>query len=253
MSETVNVLGVELHNLTRSQLLNRLTDGVFFNPNADVIMKLRHDPEFHHIFHQAEYRICDSRIVQMAASFLGTPIVEKISGSDFFGEFCTYHRENPDIRVFLLGAMPGVAATAQQRINERCRRDIIVGAHSPSYGFEKNDAECTELVERVNSSGATVLAVGVGAPKQEKWIMRHKNRMPGVRIFMAIGATIDFEAGNVPRAPKWMSRVGLEWLYRLLREPKRLWRRYLVENPPFLWLVLKQRMGRLDVRPGIQG
>ncbi len=250
MTETVNVLGVELQNLSRAQLLERMTNGVFFNPNADVIMKLRADPEFHRVFHQAEYRICDSRIVQMAASFLGTPIVEKISGSDFFGEFCAYHRENPDIRIFLLGAAPGVAKTAQQRINGRCRRDVVVGAHSPSFGFENNEDECTALVEMINASGATVLAVGVGAPKQEKWIMRHKQRMPGVRIYMAIGATIDFEAGNVPRAPKWMSRVGLEWLYRLLREPRRLWRRYLIENPPFLWLVLKQRLG-LDIRhPG---
>ena len=248
MTQIVNIAGVELHNLSRAQLLDRLDQGVFFNPNADVIMKLRADPEFHQLFHEAEFRICDSRIVQLAAGFLGTPIVEKISGSDFFGEFCNYHRENPDIRIFLLGAAPGVAARARERINQRCRREIVVAAHSPSFGFEHDTQECAELVDRINASGATVLAVGVGAPKQEKWIMRHRPLMPGVRVFMAIGATIDFEAGNVPRAPKWMSRAGLEWLYRLLREPRRLWRRYLLENPPFLWLVMKQKLG-IDIEP----
>ena len=87
------------------------------------------------------------------------------------------------------------------------------------------------------------LAVGVGAPKQEKWILKYKDLMPNVKIFMAIGATIDFEAGNVKRAPQWMSRYGLEWLYRLLSEPSRLWKRYLVDDLPFFWLILKQRFG----------
>jgi UDP-N-acetyl-D-mannosaminuronic acid transferase (WecB/TagA/CpsF family) len=87
------------------------------------------------------------------------------------------------------------------------------------------------------------LAVGVGAPKQEIWIARHRHRMPRVTRFLAIGATIDFEAGTVKRAPKWMSRAGIEWLYRLMSEPRRLYRRYLIEGPPFFWLLLKQRLG----------
>jgi N-acetylglucosaminyldiphosphoundecaprenol N-acetyl-beta-D-mannosaminyltransferase len=250
---TVNVAGVELHNLSRLELLQRLNDGVFFNPNVDVIMKLRRDPEFFALFHQAEFRICDSRIVELGARFLGTPVEEKISGSDFFGQFCHYHRANPDVRVFLLGAGPGVAEQARRRINDREGREIVVAAHSPSFGFERKPEECAELVERVNASGATVLAVGVGAPKQEKWIMRHRDRMPRVRVFMAVGATIDFEAGVLPRAPEWMQKAGLEWAYRLWREPRRLWRRYLLENTPFLWLLLMQRLGRLPGTPQRNG
>lgn len=243
MKPTLNVLGVELHNLSRTELLAQMQSGVFFNPNVDVIMKLRRDAEFHRIFHQAEFRLCDSRILQFAAAFLGTPVKEKISGSDFFGEFCAHHAKNPEIRVFLLGAGPGVADTARARINQRLGREVIIGSHSPSFGFERNEAESLQLVERVNQSGATVLAVGVGAPKQEKWIMRYKSQMPGVRIFLAIGATIDFEAGNVQRAPGWISQLGVEWMYRLYKEPKRLWRRYIVDDPPFLWFLLLQRLG----------
>lgn len=240
---TVNVLGVEIHDLTRAELLARLTEGALFTPNVDIIMKLRADPEFHALFHRAEFRVCDSRIVQAAARFLGTPIREKIAGSDFFGEYCAHHRYNPDVRVFLLGAGPSVADRARQRLNARLGRDMIVDALSPSFGFDRSDAECEQIVARIKASGATVLAVGVGAPRQEKWIMRWRSRLPGVRVFMGIGATLDFEAGQVRRAPRWMQHAGLEWAWRLLREPRRMWRRYLVEDPPFFWLVLLQKLG----------
>jgi len=243
MTATVNIIGVTLTNLDRRELFAQLTDGVFFSPNVDVLMKLRQDPEFFELFHQAEFRICDSRIVQLGSQFLGTPIKEKISGSDFLGEYCAHHAQNPEVKLFLLGAGPGVALEARRRINARIGREIVVGAHSPSFGFEKKPEECAALAQLVNDSGATALAVGVGAPKQEKFIMRYKSQMPGVRVFLAVGATIDFEAGNVPRAPAWMSGAGLEWAYRLYREPKRLWRRYLVDDLPFFWLLLKQRLG----------
>ncbi|MGQ0698152.1 MAG: WecB/TagA/CpsF family glycosyltransferase [Panacagrimonas sp.] len=241
--DTVNILGAEIHNYARPELLDRLQQGVLYTPNVDIIMKLRTDPEFRAAYQAAEFRVCDSRIVQLAAWFLGTPIRERIAGSDFFGEFCNHHRLNPDVRIFLLGAGPGIAEIARQRINGRLGREIIVGAHSPSFGFENNEAECQSLVARVNASGATVLAVGVGAPKQEKWIARYRAQMPGVRILMGLGATIDFEAGTLSRAPMWMRTAGLEWAYRLALEPRRLWRRYFIDDMPFFWLVLKQRLG----------
>ncbi|MES2884329.1 MAG: WecB/TagA/CpsF family glycosyltransferase [Pseudomonadota bacterium] len=245
MTTTVNIAGVELDNLDRQQLLAQLTEGALLFANVDVLMKLRQDAEFFALFHQAEFRICDSQIVKLAGSFLGTPIKEKISGSDFLGEYCAHHGANPAVRVFLLGAGPGVAAEAQRRINARIGREIVVGSHSPSFGFEKRPEECAELARLVQASGATTVAVGVGAPKQEKFIMAWRAAMPGVKVFLAVGATIDFEAGNVQRAPAWMSRNGLEWAFRLWSEPKRLWRRYLVDDIPFFWLLLKQRFGLL--------
>jgi len=239
----VDILGASVQNVSQVELFERLERGVLFTPNVDLIMRMRHDREFHEVFHRADFRICDSKIVQLASRFLGTPLKEKISGSDLFPAFCERHRRNPEVRVFLLGAAPGVAAEAMRRINRRLDSDVVIGALSPSFGFERNADECQAIVETVNRSGASVLAVGVGAPKQEKWIMAHRERMPGVRIFMGIGATIDFEAGNLQRAPSWMSAVGLEWLFRLLKEPRRLWRRYLVDDVPFLWLIVKQRLG----------
>lgn len=240
--KTVNILNVGIDNLLLSEVLEKLKSGIVFTPNVDHIIKLQNDRDFYQTYDLADYRLCDSQILVYASKFLGTPIKQKISGSDFFPAFYSYHKNNEEIKIFLLGADKGVAVQAQEKINSKVGRQIIVGAYSPSFGFEKNEEECLEIVGIINESGATVLAVGVGAPKQEKWICKYKDLLPNIKIFLAIGATIDFEAGNVKRSPQWMSQAGLEWLYRLSSEPKRLWKRYLVEDLPFFWLVLKQKL-----------
>lgn len=241
--KNIKILQIDINNYNLSNLLKVLTKGVVITPNVDHLVKVQKDKEFYEVYKNADFVICDSQLVLLASKFLKTPLVEKISGSDLFPAFYNYHKNNSDIKIFLLGAMDGVAKEASNRINRHVGRDIIVDFISPSYGFEKNERECQEIVNKVNSSHATVLAVGVGAPKQEKWIMKYKDQMPSVKIFMAIGATIDFEAGNVKRAPVCMSNFGLEWLYRLFSEPKRLWKRYLVDDIPFFWLILKQKFG----------
>lgn len=239
----VQLLNLRLHNLTRAELLERLTEGVFINPNTDVLMKLQHDRALHQIVENAEWRVCDSQILVLASRFLGTPIKERISGSDFFGEFCAHHAGNPALRVFALGSAPGVAARAAEVVNGRVGREIISHAHSPSFGFEYNREESRRIVELINASGCSVLAIGVGCPKQEKWVAAWRDQMPGVRLYLCIGATFDFEAGVKPRAPRWMSDLGLEWLFRMLSEPKRLVRRYLVDDLPFFRLLWQQKRG----------
>lgn len=109
-------------------------------------------------------------------------------------------------------------------------------------GFEYKKKECQRIIDLINQSDATVLAIGLGAPKQEKWIVKYKHQLKNIKTYLAIGATIDFEAGHKPRAPKWMSEIGLEWFYRLMCEPKRLWKRYLVDDLYFFWLILQQKL-----------
>lgn len=239
--EEIQILNVSIHNLSLEELLSELTAGVVFTPNVDHLVKLQTDLDFYRIYQNAEFRVCDSKIVYYVSRFLGNPLREKISGSDLLPAFCNYHRNNPNVKVFLLGAQEGVARRAQLNINARLGREVIVEAHSPSFGFERNEEECQRIIDMVNRSRATVLAVGVGAPKQEKWIIKHRGLMPEVKIFLAVGAAIDFEAGHKQRAPQWMSEVGIEWLHRLFSEPKRLWKRYLIEDIYFFWLVLKQK------------
>ena len=245
LSERVHILDVGIDNFSTEEFLNRLCRGVVFTPNVDHLMSLRQDPKFVEAYQKADYRVCDSQILMYAAKFLGTPIKAKISGSDLFPIFCEHHRNNEDIRIFLLGGDVGVPQRAQQNINARTRREIIVAAHSPSYGFEKDEEECQAILEMIRQSSANVLMVGVGSPKQEKWIVKYRDQLPNIDIFMAVGAAIDFEAGNKPRAPKMLSYLGLEWLYRLATEPRRLWKRYLVKDMPFVWLILKQKFDSL--------
>jgi exopolysaccharide biosynthesis WecB/TagA/CpsF family protein len=256
--QQVHLLNIEVHNLTMIELLEKLRlGGIVFTPNVDHLIKLQTDYEFYRAYQCVDYKICDSKVLAYASHFLGTPVREKISGSDLFPAFYAYYQNDPDVKIFLLGAAPGVAERARQRINAKVGREMVVGAHSPSFGFEQDEAECQAIVDLINQSGATVLAVGVGAPKQEKWIAQYRDQLFHVKTLFAIGATIDFEAGSLSRSPKWMSDVGLEWLFRMVCEPKRLWRRYLVHDLPFFWYVLQQRFkcyrnpwaGELSVLP----
>ena len=237
------ILNINIDNISSQKLLKEIVKGgLIVTPNVDHLIKLQKDEDFYRIYKEADYVICDSKILIWASSFLGNKIQEKISGSDFFPKFYHYYRHHENIKIFLLGGVEGVAEQAGQQINNKLNRQMVVGTYSPSFGFEKNDVECQKIVKLINQSGATVLAIGVGAPKQEKWIDLYRKQLKNIKIFLPIGATIDFEAGWVNRAPKWMSEVGLEWFYRLLSEPKRLWKRYLVESLPFFWLVLQQKL-----------
>ena len=240
----VKLFNICIDNITTEQLLEELgrRGGIVFTPNVDHLMRLQKDKEFYDIYNKSDYRVCDSQIVYYASRLLNQPIAEKISGSDLFPAFYNYYRDCEEIKIFLLGAAEGVAARAKVKINEKVGREMVVDCYSPPFGFEKDELECQRIVDRINHSKASVLAVGVGAPKQEKWIMKHKDKLNHAKIFLAIGATIDFEAGEKPRSPQWISEAGLEWLHRLVSEPLRLWKRYLIEDMPFFLLLMQQKL-----------
>ncbi len=239
----IRILNIDVLNITRQQLLENLHEGVLITPNLDHLIKLQKDKDFYDCYKKAEWVVCDSNILRLFSKLLNKPFVEAIPGSSFFTSYYMYHKDDADCKIFLLGAKEGVAAKAMERINAKVGRQIVVGAYSPSFGFEKNEEECKEIVSIINKSGANVVLVGVGAPKQEKWIMKWKHLMPGVKVWMALGATIDFEAGNVKRAPKIYQKLAMEWLYRFTREPKRLFHRYFVDDMKFFWYFGKQLLG----------
>lgn len=239
----INILDIPIDNISAIDLLEQLRDGgVVFTPNVDHLVKLQKDQEFYRVYQDADYRVCDSQLIIYASHFLGQPIKEKVSGSDLFPAFYYRYSSDKSVKIFLLGGLEGVATKARRRINAKVGRNMVIGSYSPPLGFENNPVECQKIIDIINTSGATVLAVGVGAPKQEKWIGKYRSSLPKITTFFAIGATIDFEAGNLQRAPAWMSSAGLEWLYRLVLEPGRLWRRYLVEDLGFFALILRQKL-----------
>ncbi len=234
----LSFLGTEINNVTLDQFLAEFNQGFIVTPNVNHVLLLRRDRQFRAAYDGADYQLCDSQILRYAAQILGTPIREKISGSDFFPAFYRYHADNPEVRIFLLGAEEGVGAIAQQKINQKVNRKMVVDTYSPPFGFEHNDQEGEYICERIRQSGATVLVLGLGAPKQEKWFHLYRDRMPNtLKMIFALGCVIDLEAGNKPRSPQLLNAIGLEWLVRMLREPKRLGRRYVLDMVPFVQMI----------------
>lgn len=236
------ILNVWVDNLSMQEVLDELDSGIVFTLNPDHLYHLQRNPKFLAAYRQADFITSDSKYVYWSLGWLGRRIKEKVSGSDLVPAFCHHHKDNPDIRVFLLGAGPGIALKAQARINEREGREVVVGAHSPSMNFVNDEREIQEVLQLIRDSNANVVIVGLGAPKQEIWIAKYRHELPAVKIYMGVGAVIDYEADVVKRAPRWMTRNGLEWVYRVTTEPKRYWRRYL-RDMEFFWLILLDRLG----------
>ena len=242
MNNRVRVLNVEIDNITQEELLEKLNYGVLVTPNVDDIMKHQNDEAFHNDATKAEFVVCDSKIVLLASRFLGTPLKEAIPGSGFFPRYCEFHKSDKT-KIFLLGAKEGVGEVAKEHINKRVGREMVVDTYSPPFGFENDDAECRHIVEILRNSSANVLLVGLGNPKQTRWIYKYKEQLPNIDVFMALGATIDFEAGNIKRAPKIFQKLAMEWFYRFLKEPQRMYRRYFIDDIPFFWYLVKQLLG----------
>jgi N-acetylglucosaminyldiphosphoundecaprenol N-acetyl-beta-D-mannosaminyltransferase len=240
----VNILNLSLDSLPLSTLLDQLKEGgVVYTPNVDHLIQLQFDSRFYEAYQSVTYRLCDSQILFYASRLINQPILEKISGSDLFPAFYNHFKDDLDTRLFLLGGGEGVAEQAQLHINHKVGRSMVVGTYCPPFGFESDAEECQRILNAIEASNATVLAVGLGAPKQELWIAQYRDRLPQIKTFLAIGATLDFEAGTLARAPRWMQQAGLEWFYRLTQEPQRLWHRYILRDSQFFWLLLLQCCG----------
>jgi N-acetylglucosaminyldiphosphoundecaprenol N-acetyl-beta-D-mannosaminyltransferase len=236
------ILNAWVDSLTVQEFVEALDEGVLFTLNPDHLYWLQRNPDFAAAYRNATLISSDSKYVYWGLGFLGRAIKQKSSGSDIVPAYWRHHAANPAVSIFLLGAKPGIAEMARQRINRLAGREIVVGAHGPSFDFVDDEQETAQAIEIINASGATCLIVGLGAPKQEIWINRHRSRMPLVKVYMGVGATIDYEAAAVRRAPGWMTRNGLEWVYRMATEPRRYWRRY-TRTLEFFWLVLLDRFG----------
>lgn len=239
----VPILNAFVHDVSMEDVLNTFNEGLMLTLHTDMLIKLQKDREFYAAMHQFDLVTCDSQIMYWALKFLGTPVAERVSGSDFLPKFYTKHKANPDVRIFLLGGQEGVATEAADRINGRVQREIVVGTDAPPLNFENRPEELERVLDKIRQSEATVLVVGLGGGRQEKFILAVRDKLPKVRMFLPLGGTIDYEAGALSRPAPWVTNAGLEWLYRVFKEPKKRWRRYFVEQPPALWMILKQRLG----------
>lgn len=193
-------------------------------PNLDHIVVIEEDSVFKEVYDNASLVLTDGVPLLWIAKYYGTPLKEKVSGSDIFPKMCELSSKK-GYKVYILGAKEGVADKAACRLMDKYPGLQIVGTYSPPIGFEENENVVDNIVNMINETKADILAVALGSPKGEKFIYRIKDRIC-VSLSISIGATIDFEAGRVKRAPRWMSNIGLEWLYRVLQDPVRLGKRY---------------------------
>jgi len=236
MSEKINVRGVLFDNVSLSEATSLVTahlesgEGLFsvFTPNSEIVQLCIEHNEFYSLINSASLIIPDGIGVVKASRILRTPLKGKVAGVEL-GEAVLAHAAKSGIGVFFLGAKPGVALEAAQAMALKYPGLTVCGTHDGYFkkSGEENDAVIAEIV----ASGAEVLFVCLGVPAQEKWIGENRDRLGGIKVALALGGSLDVYSGNVKRAPKLFIRLGLEWLYRLLKEPKRIGR--MMKLPKF--------------------
>ena len=223
-----------------SELIARRNGGYVVTPNVDHVVQAEHSEELRAAYEGASLSLVDGQPLMWLSKLMGEPFPQKISGSDLVPQLMETAAKN-GWRVLFLGAAEGVGAKAAEVLRRREPSLQIVATLSPSFGFDAEPEERAQVLQVVREAKPDLVVLALGCPKQELLMHRWKDDLaPAVAI--GSGATLDFIAGNVSRSPVWMSNVGLEWLYRLVREPRRLAHRYLVRDPEILkvaWEMLR--------------
>lgn len=238
MRETVDILGVAVDKITAADALNRAKQclaapglSMIFTPNPEIIMAAHEDPAFRNILNAADICTPDGIGVVYASNMIKDPVPERVPGFDLAVGLLESISKTGD-GVFLFGAKPGIAETAKENLMKKYPGINVAGTHNGYFSDEDNAG----IIREINESGAKLLLVCLGAPKQEKWIYDHKDELH-VRLAMGVGGALDVLAGNVKRAPELFIRCNLEWLYRLLKQPSRIGR--FAAIPQFIAAVKK--------------
>jgi N-acetylglucosaminyldiphosphoundecaprenol N-acetyl-beta-D-mannosaminyltransferase len=207
-------------------------------PNAQLVTLAEKNDGFAEAMQAADLAVPDGISVVMASRMLRVPIPERVAGGDLMDRLCA-EAAHYGFSVFLLGGLPGSAVMAGYNLRVRYPSLYISGTYCPPMGFEQNAAELQRVRDEVNAAAPDLLCVGFGAPKQEIWMQENRDKLR-VGVILPVGGAFDTTAGLRRRAPQWVQRIDLEWLFRLMMEPRRLWRRYLIGNTKFVLLVLRE-------------
>ena len=209
--------------------------------NTDVIIKIEDDLYLKQIADEADLTLVDGKPLIWISKWLKCPIKEKVSGSDLVPKLCQTAAEK-GYTIFIIGGKDGVADSARASLERDFKNIKIVGTYSPPIGFENDVNELNLINQIISDTSPNILVVCFGCPKQEKWVYENYKKH-NADVSICAGATVDFLAGNIKRAPKWMSEHGLEWFYRFLQEPKRLFNRYFMEDIKIMSLIKKYGRG----------
>ena len=223
-------------------LVRKGQGGTIFTPNVDHVVQVEDNLLLREAYASANLSLVDGMPVMWAARMMGQPLPEKISGSDLVVPLMR-RAARCGWRVYFLGGAEGVSARAKERLEREILGLQIVGVASPRIAIDESAEHREEVVAAIRAARPDLVLVALGAPKQELWSHAVKTALRPA-VVACVGASLDFVAGTVSRAPAWMSANGLEWLYRLAQEPRRLWRRYLVDDPKFALIVLRMATRR---------
>ena len=241
---------IEFSSVTQAQAVQTILDWAEQNnsspktvvtPNVNLTMLQKRNPAFREVLNSASLCLVDGKPIYWASRWFKINLPEVVTGSDLvpaiFSAYKPTKPNDPKLMVYFLGAAEGVAQKAAMKIEREYPSVNVCGFYSPAFGFENDADECEKICQNIRATGARLLVIGLGAPKQELWAKQHLHKT-GVQVAICAGATIDFLAGEKPRAPVWMRKTGLEWLFRMLSEPKRLAKRYLGDGlalPGLFW------------------
>jgi N-acetylglucosaminyldiphosphoundecaprenol N-acetyl-beta-D-mannosaminyltransferase len=259
MTSRVSLFGIQIDPLRMPEAVARVLEWsrapewrcrIVVTPNVDHVVMLEDNEAFRRAYADADLVLADGMPVVLSSKLLRKPLPERVTGADlvpavFAGAQVGSAQAcgGPPLRVFLLGAAPGVGDRAAARIGRDWPAVEAVGTYSPPLGFERDDAENRRILELVAAAEPDVLVVGLGAPKQELWVHAHRAEIRA-KVALCVGAAIDFLAGNKGRAPHWMRRCGLEWMHRVCTEPRRLAARYARDAWIFPRLVWREWRSR---------
>lgn len=203
--------------------------------NAAKIVKMQEDKELYNSIVNADIINADGMPIVWASRLLGKPLPERVAGIDLMQELIklAYNRK---YKIFFFGAKEEVVKKVVKKYSKEYSPEIIAGYRNGYYSEEEEPLIAKQIAE----SGANILFVGISSPKKEKFLYKYKHILKNVNFIMGVGGSFDVIAGKIKRAPKWMQKCGLEWVYRLVQEPRRMWRRYLIGNTKFIILVIKE-------------
>jgi N-acetylglucosaminyldiphosphoundecaprenol N-acetyl-beta-D-mannosaminyltransferase len=251
--ERLYFLDIPVDHLTMDKAVDIILERVqsrrktmVFTPNVDHLVKAQFDEEFKKIYSQVDLSLVDGMPLVWVSAIFGRTLPQRINGTNLVWKLCEL-AQTRDATLFLLGAKDGIASRAAYNLQTRFPQLKIAGYYSPPFETIFDKDEVTRIIDKVNSCKPDILLVAFGPLKQEKWIYEY-HRFLDSYIFLGVGGALDLISGHIRRAPKWMQDMGLEWLFRLSREPKRLWKRYLFGNTIFIYLVLKKALSSLAPR-----
>ena len=240
------LLNTYINNLTMSETIDEIEQMIESGKrsyvvaiNVDVVMKIENDSYLKKVVDGADMVLVDGMPLVWISKMQGKPLKAKISGSDLVPLLCE-EAAKKNYSVFIIGGKDGIALQAKRHLERSMLGIRIVGTYAPPLGFEKDDDELNKINEMISNVKPDLLIACFGCPKQEKWIYENINKY-NAKVSICAGATVDFLAGNVKRAPHWMSEHGLEWFYRFLQEPKRMFKRYFIDDIKILRLIKKYK------------